>query len=136
MKILIGFLLPFIVVGCWTDSYKPVFQTTTLKLKSGEVIYLKKKNWGLTFDHQVSVISNSDKNEWKPDSTKEYVFKGLEPFFYKFSNDSLILFTRLNAEVPPNFNSKIQIVQKQLPNSQIMDLYDLVNKGDSTIIKF
>jgi hypothetical protein len=133
MKILIGFLLPFIAVGCWTDSYKPVFQTATLKLKSGEVIYLKKKNWGLTFDHQVSVISNSDKNEWKPDSTKEYVFKGLEPFFYKFSNDSLILFTRVNSQIPPNARFNVPIIQKQLTNSQYMDLFD---KSDSMLVKF
>ncbi len=135
MKKFTYFLFVSMILGCWTDSYKPIFQTITLTSKSGKTIYLKKNIWGMTFDHQVSVISNSDKNEWKPDSTKEYIFKGLEPFFYKFSNDSLFVFTRVNAQIPPNAHFNVPIIQKEM-GSNFIDLFDLVNKGDSTLIKF
>ena len=75
--------------------------------KVNEMIFIKTKNWGLTGDNQITFISpdsNFDFN--KKDSNDHYIFIGLEPFFYKQSNDSLILYLRTKVNVPKNFKTK------------------------------
>ena len=49
-----------------------------------ENIYIKKKVWGLLGNDQVIVVSKSNESSFEPDINREYVFKGLSPFFYNF----------------------------------------------------
>ena len=88
-----------------------------------ERIFIKKKNWGLLGNDQIIVISKSDDKSFEPDSTKEYIFKGLSPFFYNFKNDTLNLYIEKESNVPSELFFKIKINQILLSNLKLMELY-------------
>ncbi|MCX6180485.1 MAG: hypothetical protein NT150_00970 [Bacteroidetes bacterium] len=93
-------------------------------------IYIKKKNWGVSGDHQVVVISTSGQEKFEPDSTKDYIF--VSEFFFKASKDSLYIYTDSKAKEPRLFDSKFKVIQVELSNPKMMDLrgYDnFKNKG-------
>src|SRR5699024_8170549 len=77
--------------------------------KYNESIYLKKKNWGITGNHQVIAISTPP--DGNPDLNKktDFIFKGLSNLFYKFENDTLHIYTNKASDVPSNFSSNIEI---------------------------
>lgn len=79
--------------------------------KLNEILYLKKKNWGMTGDAQVIVVSGSEESEFEPDTNKEYVYKGFSPFFYKFNEDTLNLYVSHESKIPSELQTKIIIKQ-------------------------
>lgn len=93
-------------------------------IQSNRKVYIKKKVWGISGDHQVIVISNSDKKDFKIDSTKDYVFHGSTPLFFKQKNDSLIVYTMRMALVPTNFKNSFQIIQIELSNAEMIRLIE------------
>jgi|SRR5690554_4969677 len=86
-----------------------------------EDLFIKKISWGLTYDHNVFLLTCSPDKSVEPDSTSEYIFLSSE-LFYKVSNDSLYIFTSLKAKTPLIFNSKFKVVQQELENVEIMKL--------------
>lgn len=100
----------------------PIVRTIEVKSSiSQEKIYIKKKQWGLTGDAQVIVVSESSEEEFEPNENTEYVYRGLLPFFYKFENDTLNLYVRKKSGIPNN-KFKVIINQIELTNSQMMEL--------------
>jgi len=101
-----------------------------------ESIYLKKISWGLTYDHEIVVVSMSSDKKTEPDSTKEFIFLSSE-IFYKVSNDSLYIYTASKVKEPINFNSKFKIEQVELSNPEMMDLrgYDNYKKQGLKMIQ-
>ncbi len=89
-----------------------------------EELFIKRKVWGITGDHQVIVVSKSKTEEFKPDEEREYVFRGLSPLFYRFESDTLKLYVTHAAKVPPNFDSRIHIEQVVLSNTEMMSLME------------
>lgn len=87
-----------------------------------ETIFIKKKVWGLTGDHQVIVVSKSPEDNFEPDEKTEYVYKGLSPFFYKFENDTLNLYVMKESKVPNELSTSFVINQIVLENPEMMDL--------------
>ncbi|AOM79940.1 hypothetical protein [Pedobacter steynii] len=85
-------------------------------------IYIKTKNWGVTGDHQLTVVSTSPEKEFESDSTKEIIFKGLEPFLYKSNKDTLFLYVWEKSIIPENFRSKWIVKQTEIDNSKMMNL--------------
>jgi hypothetical protein len=127
MKKIIFVLIFINIISCDGSDYS---QYNTIKLKSrvGEVICLKSKKWGLTYDHQLTTISISTFQKWtEPDSTKEYVFRWLEPFLYEFRNDSLLIYCRNKAPIPKFFPTNIKVIQKEVDN--YTDLIYKTNNG-------
>ncbi|GAA4779414.1 hypothetical protein GCM10023231_02730 [Olivibacter ginsenosidimutans] len=56
-----------------------------------EKIYVNTLNWGVTDDHQISAISlNADKVRDRSDTVGSV--KGLDPFVYRFKDDTLTLY--------------------------------------------
>lgn len=130
MKKILFILILFTTIGCWTNNLKPIFKYQELSSSKGTKIYLKSKNWGLTFDHQLSVISNNSSQKWEVDSLKDYVFPGLQPFLYEFKNDTLFLYPSVLCKKPKDFQSSIPVIQN-IPK----DFGDLIFKvnNDSTL---
>ena len=119
--ICIGFCLVFIIaldgVG---DS---VFKTEILVAKNNpDKLYIKSESWGLTGDNQITIISTDGTRKFEADSTKDFVFKGLSPFLYKTSQDTLFLYTMKKVDNPHNFKSSWKIIQKEVANVEYMDL--------------
>ena len=76
----------------------------------------------MTYDSKFIVLSTNGEEQFTADSNKEYVYKGASFLFYKFSNDSLFIYTYDKAHTPQLFNSKIKIKQIELDNPAMMKL--------------
>ena len=102
------------------------YKTKTTEIKSNSVdgvLFIKTMNWGLTGDSQITTISTSDKIDFnKKESEDYYIFNGLEPFLYRQSNDSLILYSQTIVAVPKNLKTKWKIVYETVDNPTLMDL--------------
>lgn len=89
------------------DFGRPTYRIIPiLSQNKKSTIYIKTKNCGVTGDHQLTVVSTSPEKEFEPDSTKEMIFKGLEPFLYKSKKDTLFLFVWEKSIIPENVRSK------------------------------
>jgi hypothetical protein len=120
----IGGIFLLVVLNDFTNTFQPTYSKVELiSDKDNSVIYIKSKNWGVTGDHQVTVISTDGEREFEPDSTKEFVFKGLDPFLYRVKGDSLILNVRSKVKIPINFKSRWKIKQIETENPEMQDLW-------------
>ncbi len=87
----------------------------------------------MTGDSQLSSIStNEDRRSIAQDSTKEYIFKGLEPFLFRFNLDTLYVYTRHPVKSPTEIQlSKIKVVQIAISNSEFIEiLHKSIDKTD------
>ncbi len=78
--------------------------------------------WGLTGDQQVNVISNIDSTDFTPQSSREYVYRGLSAIYYKLQDDTLFIYTPTIAPVPQDFKIPYKVIQIELSNPEAMDL--------------
>ena len=97
-------------------------------------LFIKKKTWGMTGDGQVIVVSNEGNNIFEPDSTSEYIFKGLSPFLYKVEKDTLVLYVYQASQVPANLKSDFVVRQVELENSEMMKLMENDNYKQQGLI--
>jgi len=121
LKIIIGFVVVTGLIIYWflskvTDAYSPTYQTVVLISENNEKLYIKTKNWGITGDSQLTVITTEDKREFEIDSTRQIFFEGLAPFIYKVSHDTLFLILRQESKIPIDFESSWTIIQKEVDN--------------------
>jgi hypothetical protein len=127
IKVIIGLVLVVGLVVYWflsklTDAYSPTYNRFELVSIDKQKLYIKSKNWGVTGDSQLTVITTDDKREFEIDSTKQIIFDGLEPFLYRVSHDTLFLTLRQKSEIPEEFNSRWTIIQTQVDNPTMMGL--------------
>ena len=87
-------------------------------------IYIKKKVWGMTNDNQIIVISGTNEKEFVADKSKNYIYEGIMPFFYKLQGDTLSIYTMVASKVPIDLKTNFNIVQIELENPQMMDLIE------------
>ena len=88
------------------------FDIVSQDKKSG--IYIKVENWGLTGDHQRTVITADSDFEVDADSSTELIFHGLDPFFFRHSGDTLFLYLDEKVAVPQGFVSRVIIQQVEI----------------------
>ncbi|MBB6501108.1 hypothetical protein [Pedobacter cryoconitis] len=113
----------FLLLQAAGDFGKPTYRIIPILSQDRKfTIYIKAKNWGVTGDHQCTIISTSPEKEFEPDSTREIIFKELEPFLYKSNKDTLFLYVRKKSIIPKNIRSKWIIQQIETDNSKMMDL--------------
>lgn len=89
---------------------KPLFKKKQLNFPNKKVsLYLKSKNWGLTGDHKITVLSKNPQQEFHPDTTSEYIFNGFEEIIYCIEKNTLKIFSWQSPKKPEKFDSEIQI---------------------------
>jgi hypothetical protein len=102
----------------WDEIGKPVFENKKIYFPNKKTtLYLKSKNWGLTADHKVSVISTNPDFEFHPDSISDYIFQGFEEIIYKVEDNTLKIYSHQKPEVPPNFESEIKVELIEINNN-------------------
>jgi hypothetical protein len=126
VKITIGLVFAVGLVVYWflnelTDAYAPTYKRVEFVSVDNDKLFIKSKNWGVTGDHQLTIISTEDEREFEIDSTRQIIFNGLEPFLYKVSNDTLFLMLRQKSRIPDGFNSRWTIIQKEVDNPTMMN---------------
>ncbi len=133
--IAIGLIIFFFWLGTRYEKFmtdieqigKPVYNREQIYFPyKKETIYLKSKNWGLTGDHKITVVSTNPDYEFFPDSTSEYIFHGFNGLIYKKSNDTLYIYDGQIPKKPINFNSKINIVIIDTQGKEWRDLDDKI----------
>lgn len=114
ISIIIFLISIFLLTYIYFDIHDlgPVVEIREIRSKNQtDKLYLKKKNLGITGDNQVIVISGSPDKNFEPDSTKNYIYKGLNPFYYSLSNDTLKIITEIESNVPKELKTSIVIQQ-------------------------
>jgi hypothetical protein len=102
----------------WEEIGKPVSEKRQIYFpKKMTSLYLKSNNWGLTYDHKITVISTDSDLEFKADSISEYIFHGFDGLIYKVQNDTLKIYTRQQPEIPPKFESEINVELIEIKNN-------------------
>ncbi len=115
-------ILAFIFYNAFPD-YEVKYEIKEIKFQNdSSPIFIKRKVWGITYDNQIIVISSSPKKKFDSDSTTDYVYEGLSPFYYKFFKDSLFVYTMKKSDVPKNLKTGVKIIQIELENSEMMRL--------------
>mgnify|MGYP006159871009 CR=1 FL=1 len=98
---------------------KPKFEKLEINFPhKNSKIYLKSKNWGLTGDHKIYVISTNPTYEFHPDSLSEFIFEGFDEIIYHTENDTLKIFSRLTPKMPKKFDSEIKIKITEINNNK------------------
>lgn len=90
-KILYLMLLLFSLISCSTSIIQDSFNSKELASSKGEKVYINSINWGVTGDYQLSIISR-DSLRLKNRNDTVGTISGLDPFIYRFNNDTLTLF--------------------------------------------
>jgi hypothetical protein len=117
---LITILVSNMLNGC--VEIHDTFRSKNLVSSKGENIYINTLNWGMTDDYQYTILSKDD------DMLKERKdtiggIRGLTPFIYKFSGDTLsIYFQNGNKiDIKEEFDT-IELNYYPLENRDFMEL--------------
>ncbi len=128
----------YINFGINRDNY--VVEQPQLVIKSfysaanNDSIYLKRISWGITYDKEITVLSKTQSET--ADSTLDYIYPTTDVFF-KLSKDTLFVYSSIVSSPPKFFQTSFTIVQKELNNSEIMELRanDLFRKKGLEIVE-
>ena len=105
-------------LASWDEIGKPLFEKEQIYFPNKKAsLYLKSKNWGLTADHKISVISTKSDLEFEPDSISEYIFHGFGGIIYKTVNDTLKIYSTQKPKTPPKFASEINVEIIEMKNN-------------------
>ncbi len=104
------------------DSFSGTYNLIELVSTENQRLYIKSHTWGVTGDHQLTVITTDEEREFEIDTTRQIIFNGLEPFLYKVSGDTLFLNLRKKIEIPKGFDSNWIIVQREVDNPTMINL--------------
>src|SRR4051812_30034374 len=105
MKILVTtFILLICMISC--SAQQGTFVSKQLKSSKGEILYINSINWGVTDDNQLTVITKN-KNELKAVEDTLGAVYGLQPFIYKFKDDTFNLYfiNRISYKVSAVFET-------------------------------
>lgn len=116
-------LFAVLIISCANEFGSKEFNQIDIVSGKAEHIYISTINSGVTGDHQYTLITNKKISDVK-DFDKTKSLKGLDPFIYSFSNDTLNLYFRnsINYEVPFKPES-ITIQYFTLNNADYGDLF-------------
>ena len=119
----------------WDEIGKPAFEKEQIYFPNKKTsLYLKSKNWGLTGDHKITVISTKSDFEFQPDSISEYIFHGFSGIIYKVENNTLKIYSHQKPKIPPKFESEINVELIEVKNNA--ELNKLNDKTKNEYRKF
>ena len=102
----------------WDEIGSPIFEKKEIYFPNKKTkLYLKSKNWGLTGDHKISVISTKPNLEFQPDSISEYIFHGFGGIIYRVENNILKIYSHQKPKIPPKFESEINVELIEVKNN-------------------
>lgn len=116
-------LFLLILISCSNELGSQQLNQNEIVSSKGERIYISTINLGITGDKQFTAITNKKIIDVK-DFDKTNSLKGLDPFIYSFSNDTLNLYFRNSVRYKVPFNTEsIKIDYFELDNADYIELY-------------
>jgi hypothetical protein len=131
LKILLGFIAVIVIVVnvlmayLWVifPDFSPTYSVLPLVSEtSGDTVYLKSKVWGIPDSKRIVVISASPNEEFEPDRTIHYIYRGWKALFYQLEGDTLTVYVNIAKADPPNFVSGITVRQVEMSRSEEIKL--------------
>jgi len=102
----------------WDEIGKPSFERKQIYFPNKKTnLYVKRKTWGITGNHQITIISTNPEHEFKADSLKDYIFNGFAEVIYKVENSTLKIYSHDKPDIPHKFDSKIEIELIEFQNN-------------------
>jgi Zn ribbon nucleic-acid-binding protein len=125
MKNLFFLLFTIYLLSCDNDN---VVVRSRWIAGNNDSLCLTTKNWGLTSDKQLTIISKTCYNDHslKYDTSSSYVFDGLSPFLYQINFDTIIVYiSHVNfSHTPSRFISKMKLVQVKMNNDELIRMWE------------
>jgi len=118
-------MVAYVMIYWWrfTSAWQPVVSRIEISITTlNESVYIKKKLWGISYDHQVIWISPKASNKSEHNPKTDYIYKGLSPLFYRVKDKALEIYVSKASPIPPEFNSEVKIIQIELDNPTMMEL--------------
>lgn len=116
-------LFSLCMASCKSDLGNQQLNQSEIISSKGERIYISTINLGITGDKQFTIITNR-KIRNVDDFDKTNSLKGLDPFIYSFSNDTLNLYFRNSIRYNVPFKTESIIVDYfELNNADYTKLY-------------
>ncbi|RZK31941.1 MAG: hypothetical protein EOO61_17405 [Hymenobacter sp.] len=122
-KTLAAFFLP-LLTSCSTESGD--YRCAKLISSKKETLYVKTYNWGINGDSQLSTLADNDVPIGFEDKGKSAIVAGLEPFIYRFAQDTLTLYSRSTLPSFPLHCSSITVRYELVDNPSYMNLHRLL----------
>jgi hypothetical protein len=102
----------------WDETFKPEYKIESIYFpEKKESIYLKRKTWGITGNHQTTSISTKKELQFETDTISDYVFKGFSNIIFKAEKNKLIIYSHHKPEIPLKFESEIKIELREYENN-------------------
>lgn len=138
MKILVYFLI-LVSLCCGNSIFQEFFESTELISSVGEHIYINTVVYGVSSDHQLTIITKNKNKLNNNDQDTVGTSKSYSPFIYKFSNDTLTLFfyKEINYRIKESFQT-IAIVYNVLGDEEYsaLDILARENKEYFQVPKY
>lgn len=111
------------IASCKNDLENQQLNQSEIVSSKGERIYISTINLGVIGDKQFTLITNKKITDVK-DFEQKNSLKGLDPFIYSFSNDTLNLYFRNSVRYKIPFNTEsIKVNYFELNNANYIELY-------------
>lgn len=119
MEKIVYVIMGFLLLSCKNND--DGFRSKVLLSSKGERLYINTYNYGMTGDHQITIISK-DKDKLRYSRDTLGTVAGLEPFVYSFEKDTLTLVFNgtITYKVKDTFET-IKISYDKVPNPKYMD---------------
>ena len=130
MKIIKSHIFIIILAVIFFNSCFPNLDDTQnckeLVSSKGEKVYVKSINWGVTGDHQVTIITH-DIERMKIRTDTAGAVHMLEPFLYRFKNDTLTLvFSQWKTY---EIKEKLKTIKVKYVNVEFSEFWRLKNES-------
>lgn len=110
------------------DGANGDYHGVALVSSKGDTVFVKSYNWGLTGDSQISTVADNDRPIGWDDQSQPGIVKGLDPFQYHFTHDTLTLYAHSPLPAFAIRCSSIVVQYQLVDNSRYMPFYEpLVN---------
>ncbi|MCP4705339.1 MAG: hypothetical protein GY865_12075 [candidate division Zixibacteria bacterium] len=118
----------------WAPEYKYFEITSPI---NNDSLFVKKKNWGMTYDHQIVFISSQPKQDDEYNPHYDYMYRGLQGLLYKVSNDTVYIYASTLSPTPDSFSSQLVIIQVEIYYDKMHEFQkDSYKKGMTRISNY
>ncbi|WP_201986891.1 hypothetical protein [Hymenobacter rubidus] len=110
------------------DGANGGYRQTRLVSSKGDTLYVKAYYWGLTNDKQLSTVADTDEPIGWGNQRRADIVVGLDPFLYRFAQDTLTLYARAPLPHFPIRAPSVVVQYREVTNPEYMTLFHQLSK--------